>query len=30
LPGRERGLFYPDLETLTAEVRKNIKAVESV
>jgi hypothetical protein len=30
LPGRERELFYPDLGTLTSEVRKNIKAVESV
>ena len=30
LPERERGLFYPDLGTLISEVRKNIKAVESV
>ncbi len=30
LPTRERQLFYPDLETLTTEVKKYIKAVELV
>jgi putative nucleotidyltransferase with HDIG domain len=30
LPTRERRLFYPDLETMAADVKKNIKAVESV
>jgi HD-like signal output (HDOD) protein len=29
LPARERRLFFPDLESLTADVKKNISAVES-
>ncbi|HEV2487634.1 MAG TPA: HDOD domain-containing protein [Terracidiphilus sp.] len=30
LPARERRLFFPDLETLAAEVAKSIHAIESV
>jgi putative nucleotidyltransferase with HDIG domain len=30
LPAGERGLFYPDLETLAAEVANSIHAIESV
>jgi putative nucleotidyltransferase with HDIG domain len=30
LPIRERGLFYPDIETLTAEISRKISAIEAI
>jgi len=30
LPARERGLFYPDIETLTAEISRKISAIEAI